>query len=126
MYSNLGHALGEIKAIRPGTEARTGGRFTQYPQELADRAMMEKRFSQSAATSASDGSADSALRKLSFSCEAADKVLTYWFDRELRSSLFVSLSMKRPSPGLVLKNRMQTVMVRRKTAWTRRRRFGEI
>jgi len=47
---------------------------------------MEKRFSQSAATSASDGSVDSALRKLSFACDAADKVLTYWADEELRPS----------------------------------------
>ena len=95
-------------------------------RELAYRARIEKQFSQSAAASASDGSVDSALGKLSFACDAADKVLTYWPDEELRSSPFVLPPMKRPSPGLVLKNRMQTVRARCRTTWTRSRRFGEI
>ena len=72
------------------------------------------------------GSVDSGLRKLNFACGAADKVLTFWPDEELRTSSFVPSRIKRPSPGLVLKNRMQTVSVRRKTAWTRHRIFREI
>ena len=87
---------------------------------------MEKRFSQSAVASASDGSVNSALRKLGFACDAADIVLTYWPDKELSPSPFVPPRMKRPSPGLVLKNRMQTMRMRCRTIWTRRRRFGDM
>ena len=57
---------------------------------------MEQRFSKSIVASASDGSVDSELGKLSFACDTADKVLAYWTDKELRPSPFVPPRMKRP------------------------------
>ena len=58
--------------------------------------------------------------------DARGKVLPYWPDTELRSSPIMSTPIERPLTGLVWKNRMSTVKVRQKTAWTRHGRFGEI
>ncbi|PUU72348.1 hypothetical protein B9Z19DRAFT_1137919 [Tuber borchii] len=77
MYSNPDYALGEFNAIRPSAwrpEAKVN--LLSISRELAYRSKMAKRFSQFAAASASDGSVDRALRKLSFACDAAEKVLS--------------------------------------------------
>lgn len=58
-------------------------------QELADRVRMKKWFLQSSVASSSDGSVDSALKKLSLFKGAADEGLAYSRDEELRSSPLV-------------------------------------
>jgi len=83
MFSNADHALGGIKVIRASAQ-RPGWKVDLHKisQELVYKARMERWFSQFIAASALDGSVENVLRKLSFSNDAADKVLTYRLDEE--------------------------------------------
>jgi len=104
MHYNPDHALGEIKAIRPSVrrpEAKVD--LHDIFWELAYKVRMEKRSSLFTAASCSDGSVDSAQRKLGFESDAAEKVLIDRGDEELRSSPFVpppdEAPFARPGPG---------------------------
>lgn len=91
MYSNPDRALSEIKAIRTSARRAEGkADLHDISRELAYRARMKKRFSQSTVTSADSGFIDGARRKFSFASDTTDEVLTCWRDEELRSSPFVS------------------------------------
>lgn len=85
LYSNPDNALGETKAIRPtawSQQARVD--LHSISPEFSYRARIEKRFSKLALASASDGCMECELRLLSFACGAANTVLTYWPNEELR------------------------------------------
>jgi len=70
MFSNPERALSEIRAVHASAQ-RAEGNVDLHAifVELAHRAGMEKRFSQST----SEWSVDNALRKLSFANDATDK-----------------------------------------------------
>ena len=90
MYYSPDRAHSEIKAIRAGVQ-KAEGKVDLYDisRELAYRARMMKRFSQTTVTSISDGLVDSVRRKLSVAIDPTDEVPAYWSDEELRSSAFV-------------------------------------
>ncbi|CUS14992.1 unnamed protein product [Tuber aestivum] len=103
MYSNPDRALSEIQGICAGVrkaEARVD--VHDISRELAYRARMEKRFSQSITAVTSGGcvghvpTGRSSRRNLSFASDATDEVLTYWRDGELLSSPLVRLSDEVP------------------------------
>ncbi|CAZ83056.1 unnamed protein product [Tuber melanosporum] len=102
MYSNSDRALSEIQAICASVrraEARVD--LHDISRELSYRARMEKRFSQSTTTSASDRCVErvptgrSGKRLSSFSSDATDEI-TYWRDGESFSSPFLSLPDEAP------------------------------
>jgi len=78
MYPNTDRALFEIKAIR-ASMLRAEGKVDLHDisPELAHRTRTVKRFSLTAAASASDGLVDRARRKLGFASDARHKALPY-------------------------------------------------
>jgi len=112
MDSNPGRAASAIKAIR-ASPGRAGGNVDLYDisQAFTYRARIEMRSLLSTVASASDGSVDSAVRKLSLSSEPQTKSSHTDVTRNcvLYSCYFL---IRRPFPGLVCTNRIHTVRVR--------------